>query len=167
MFEFFDDLAPENEERLSDKRADKIKTCVLSRIEEDKPMKKHFRIKPFVIAAAITATGAASVVTANAATDGAVVNGLSKTFSFFINGEEVSGTITAYEKSDGTVTCVELDIPDGALSDDTVGYIVLDEDESDNITVTPIESEGLPVAISFDEDNFTAVWESPEGLDKT
>lgn len=67
MFEFFDDLAPENEERISNKRADKIKASVLSRIEEEKPMKKLFRIKPLLIAAAVMTTGAVSAVSAGAA----------------------------------------------------------------------------------------------------
>lgn len=68
MFEFFDTLAPENAERLSETRADKIKASVLSRIKEERPMKKHFSIKPFVIAAAIMTTGAVSVIGASAAT---------------------------------------------------------------------------------------------------
>lgn len=75
MFEFFEKLealAPENEERLPDKRVDKIKASVLSRIEEDKPMKKHFTIKPLLIAAAITATSAISAISAGAVTTPAV-----------------------------------------------------------------------------------------------
>lgn len=71
MFEFLEKLealAPENEERLPDDRVDKIKASVLSRIEEDKPMKKHFTIKPLLIAAVITATGAISALSAGAVT---------------------------------------------------------------------------------------------------
>lgn len=68
------------EETMPNPNADDIKTAVLSRIEEDKPL-KHFKIKPFLIAAAITATGAASLVTANAATDNAITNYLMRTFS--------------------------------------------------------------------------------------
>lgn len=68
MFEFFDTLAPENAERLSETRADKIKVSVLSRIKEERPMKKHFGIKTLVVAAAIMTTGAVSVVSASAAT---------------------------------------------------------------------------------------------------
>ncbi len=72
MFEILETLSPENEERLPDKRVDKIKASVLSRIEEDKPMKKHFTIKPLLIAAAITATGAISALSAGAVTTPAV-----------------------------------------------------------------------------------------------
>ncbi len=72
MFEILETLSPENEERLPDKRLDKIKASVLSRIEEDKPMKKHFTIKPLLIAAAITATGAISALSAGAVTTPAV-----------------------------------------------------------------------------------------------
>lgn len=69
MFEFFDTIVPENEEHISDKRTEKIRSSVLSRIEEDKPMKKHFTIKPLLVAAAIMTTGAISVISAGAATN--------------------------------------------------------------------------------------------------
>ncbi len=88
-----------DEETTTDKSAENIKTAVLSRIEEEKPM-KHFTIKPLIIAAAITATGALSLVTANAATDGAVMEGITKTFSFILNGEEMEGTVTEYTVGD-------------------------------------------------------------------
>ena len=68
MFEFFDTISPENEEQISETRTQKIKASVLSRIEEEKPMKKHFSLKPFVIEAAIMTTGAVSVLGASAAT---------------------------------------------------------------------------------------------------
>ncbi|MDE7229713.1 MAG: hypothetical protein K2N56_04465 [Oscillospiraceae bacterium] len=68
MFEFFDTLAPENAERLSETRTDRIKASVLSRIKEERPMKKHFGIKTLVVAAAIMTTGAVSVIGASAAT---------------------------------------------------------------------------------------------------
>lgn len=139
MFEFFDDLAPENEERISDKRADKIKASVLSRIEEDKPMKKLFRIKPLIVAAAIAVTGAASVVTANAATDGAVADGISKVISFVLNGERVTGEFTAYETEDGVnVNEVQIDLPDGALDGEETFCITEYGDDGDfNIIVIP------------------------------
>lgn len=75
MFEFFDIFeicSPENEEQISETRVNNIKASVLSRIsqiEEEKPMKKHFSIKPFVIAAAVMTTGAVSVLGASAATN--------------------------------------------------------------------------------------------------
>ncbi len=69
MFEFFDTIVPENEEQLSDMRTEKIRSSVLSRIKEDKPMKKHFTIKPLLVAAAIMTTGAISVISAGAATN--------------------------------------------------------------------------------------------------
>lgn len=69
MFEFFDTIVPENEEYISNARAEKIRSSVLSRIEEDKPMKKHFTIKPLLVAAAIMTTGAISVISAGAATN--------------------------------------------------------------------------------------------------
>ncbi len=76
-----------DEETTADKSAENIKTAVLSRIEEEKPM-KHFTIKPLLIAAAITATGAVTLATANAATDGAVVDKMVRTFTLILNGGE-------------------------------------------------------------------------------
>lgn len=76
MFEFFDEFAPENLEQISQTRVDRTKTSVLSKIENDDPdkydkeelpMKKHFAIKPFLIAAAVAVTGAVGAVSAGAA----------------------------------------------------------------------------------------------------
>lgn len=89
-----------DEEQAADVNAEDIKTAVLSRIEEDKSM-KHFSVKPFIIAAAIAVTGIASVVTANAAADGAVIDGIAKTFSLWVGGTEVTGRITEYTAEDG------------------------------------------------------------------
>lgn len=138
MFEFFDNIAPENTERISDKRADKIKASVLSRIEEDKPMKKHFGIKPLIIAAAVAVTGAASVVTANAATNGAVAEKITKTISFVLNGESVNGEITVYETEDGVNTTeVQIELPDNALCGEGTFYIVDDGDgEYDVVSIS-------------------------------
>lgn len=62
----------------SSDRAEIIKADVLSRIEREKPM-KNFRIKPLIIAAAITAVGAASIaITVNASTDGEAVDEMSR-----------------------------------------------------------------------------------------
>lgn len=142
-----------DEETAADKSAENIKTAVLSRIEEEKPM-KHFTIKPLLIAAAIAATGALSVVTANAATDGAVMDGIAKTFSFFVNGVEVSGTITEYTvDDDGKVTEIELELPDdasGAMTiivegDDVDGMKIVD---SDKIAFTD-DGEIDPLFIDF------------------
>lgn len=58
-----------------DCESESIKSVVLSRIKENTTM-KHIRIKPFVIAAAVTATAAASFVTANAATGGAIARAI-------------------------------------------------------------------------------------------
>lgn len=118
-----------DEEKTADKSAENIKTAVLSRIEEEKPMKR-FNIKPLLIAAAITATGAVSIVTANAATDGAVMDGLAKTFSFILNGEEVQGTITEYAVGDdGKASQIEFDLPDDA---DGNGMHIIVEGEGDD-----------------------------------
>ncbi len=90
MFEFLETLAPENEERLPDKRVDKIKASVLSRIEEDKPMKKHFTIKPLVIAAIISTVAAATVV----GTSAAMESGL---FKLQVNGQVIENDVDLSE----------------------------------------------------------------------
>lgn len=145
MFEFFDNIAPENAEQISQTRADKIKASVLSRIEEDKPMKKHFSIKPFLIAAAVAVTGAVSVVTANAATDGAIINNAKKHFFFTFGDNECSGTVTYYETEDGEkTTMVEIDLPEDGTFDgtnfsimnDNTGYYIVNEDGESDLILT-------------------------------
>lgn len=119
-----------DEETDAEKSAENIKTAVLSRIEEEKPM-KHFTIKPLLIAAAVTATAAVSVVTANAATDGAVMDGIAKTFSFILNGEKVEGTIKEYTVGDdGKVTEIEMELPEDVLGDNTTIIIEGDDGEA-------------------------------------
>lgn len=136
-----------DEEPTADKSAGNIKTAVLSRIEEDKPM-KHFNIKPLLIAAAVAVTGAASLVTANAATDGAVMDGIAKTFSFIVNGQEVQGTITEYEVGDGgKAERIEFDLPEDAVPE---GYgIVIEADGGEGFKI--IGEDG--VIYSTDGDN--------------
>lgn len=103
-----------DEEQTAEKSTENIKTAVLSRIEEDKKM-KHFSIKPFIIAAAIAATGAVSVVTANAATDGAVIDNIVRTFSFWVGGTEVTGRVIEYTDEDGnTYGRIEVELPESA-----------------------------------------------------
>lgn len=166
-----------SEEIVSDKSAEGIKTAVLLRIEEEKPM-KHFNIKPLIIAAAITATGALSLVTANAATDGAVMEGIKKTFSFTVNGKEVEGTITEYVAGDdGNVTEVEFDLPDGAeksgitvaVEGDDGDVKIFTGDEvvyGDNVKIDLPDSEeegDITIAVVNDEDDVTMFSEDEVG----
>lgn len=104
-----------DEEQTAGKSAENIKTAVLSRIKEDKTM-KHFKIKPLLIAAAITATGVLSAVAANAATDGAVWDGIVETFTFFVNGTEVTATVTEYTEggSEEKLRRIEFQLPEDA-----------------------------------------------------
>lgn len=67
------------DESLSENRARKIKYSVLARVEGEKPMKKNFKFKPLVIAAAAAATMALSVVTVNGATNGAFISKIFRT----------------------------------------------------------------------------------------
>lgn len=146
-----------DEEAATDESTEKIKTAVLSRIEEEKPMKR-FTIKPLIIAAAITATGALSLVTANAATDGAVMDGIKKTFSLIMNGEEMEGTITEYTVGDdGKVAEINVDLPDGSApngiiitieGDDVDGMTILN---SDKLVFTEDVEKGSPIIDYFSE----------------
>lgn len=65
MFNFFENCALENEEKLSEERAENIKTEVLSRIKEEKTM-KHPAFKTFSLAAIIAAALAVSAMAAGA-----------------------------------------------------------------------------------------------------
>ena len=122
MFEIFDILevlTPENEEQLSETRVNNIKASVLSRIsqiEEEKTMKKHFSIKPFVIAAAIMTTGAVSVLGASAATNKNVSD---RTVPFTItyqqtNSADLSEVYYTYKTLGeiGTIEITEKNIPE-------------------------------------------------------
>lgn len=79
MFEFFEKITPENAEKISEARADRIKTSVLSRIDfdnsdkEERPMNKHIKIKPLIIAAAVATTGLTTLASANTVDGGAFV----------------------------------------------------------------------------------------------
>lgn len=66
MYDILKKYPPQNEEKLSDKRANDIKAAVLSRIKEEKAMKKHFSIKTISIAAAVVTTAAVSAMIASA-----------------------------------------------------------------------------------------------------
>lgn len=118
MYKFFKHCKMHDVENISEERLAAIKSSVLSRVnqsEEELPMKKHFSIKPLLIAAAVSATAVASLATANAATDGAVMDGISKTFTFMLNGNEVDGEFITYATSDGNnVEELILAIPDDA-----------------------------------------------------
>lgn len=59
-----------DEESPTNGDSESVKTAVLSRIEKENTRMKRFRIKPLIIAAAVSVTAAASIVTANAATGG-------------------------------------------------------------------------------------------------
>ena len=65
MFEYFDECEFECEQ-LSDSRKSRITASVLSQIKEERPMKKHIKIKPLIIAAAVAVLAAATAITAGA-----------------------------------------------------------------------------------------------------
>lgn len=131
MYNFFKHCKMHDAENISEERISAVKSSVLSQVnqsEEDIPMKKHFSVKPLLIAAAVSATAVASVATANAATDGAIMDGISKTFTFMLNGREVTGEITSYTTDGDAEIKFEIDIPDGDLVNGDEFAITIDED---------------------------------------
>lgn len=117
MFEeFFRDVAPAEEE-LSPKRIADIKSAVMKRVSqesEDKTMKKHNFFRPLLIAAAAVSVSAVSLVTANAATNGAVVDGITKMFTVIVNGEKytVEAKYSKYDEGDMHIEQYEMEVPD-------------------------------------------------------
>jgi len=89
---FFEEHKLDNIERLSENRVNKVKYSVLSRVEGDKPMKKRFKFKPLVIAAAMIATAMASSLVTLAAGNGQT------TYSVKINGENVPFKVEIVEE---------------------------------------------------------------------
>lgn len=156
MYNFFSNCKIRGEKKISKKRRNAVKSSVLSRIdllEEEKPMKKHFAIRPLIVAAAISATAVASLATANAATNGAIVDGITKTFSYIINGTEVECEIATISAEDGDVTELTISIPDDA---DIYNYTI--EEGGGNLTFK--DGEGNSIVFVGGDDvnvNFTTV----------
>lgn len=172
MFEeFFRDNAPADIGELSDKRKADIKAAVMKRVSqesEDKNMKKHNFFRPLLIAAAAVSVSAVSLVTANAATNGAVVDGITKMFTIIVNGEEytVEAKYSEYDEGDMHIEQYEMEVP-GSDGDDTIGYSfifssdgeesidpdILDNiDFSDYVDVTVLDDEDIDTSSLSEED---------------
>lgn len=102
----FKEILPLIKEELSDETKEKIKMSVRENIvcndesEEIRMKTKKTRIRPLIIAAAIVAISAASVVSVNAATDGALFSKI----KVIINGEEVEKEAEIIDNGDGSIT---------------------------------------------------------------
>ncbi|MDE6731304.1 MAG: hypothetical protein K2J77_00310 [Oscillospiraceae bacterium] len=66
MREYFDNIPLDDEEKLSEKRINNIKTSVLSRVKEEKAMSKRTTIRTITIAVAAATTAALSAIIASA-----------------------------------------------------------------------------------------------------
>lgn len=88
MRRFFKEHRLDNDS-LSEDRINKIRCSVLSQVKGDKPVKKRFKFKPLVIAAAAIATMAMSAVTVNALSSG-------DNPPIKINGKTVDAYFTSY-----------------------------------------------------------------------
>lgn len=132
MFDgFFENKELLNANALSHERTDKIKAAVLKELKEseDKPMKKINIVKPFIIAAAVAALGAGSLVSANAATDGELFQSFTKMFKVTVNGEEreVEGECRTYQKDGQTVYEYEFKFDDDEIGEKGGSFIIAAE----------------------------------------
>lgn len=171
MFEeFFRDSAPADIGELSDKRKADIKAAVMKRVSqesEDKNMKKHNFFRPLLIAAAAVSVSAVSLVTANAATNGAVVDGITKMFTIIVNGEQytVEAKYSEYDEGDMHIEQYEMDVP--GSNGDIIGYSFIfstDSEEgidpdifdhldfSDYVDVTVLDDEDIDTSSLSEED---------------
>lgn len=113
---FFEKTAPQNEARIDPDREQKISRAVMERVmeSEENNMNKRRIFKPLLVAAAIVSVSAMSLVTANAATNGAVAEKLTELFTVFVNGEpmEVEVNVSEYDEGDVHVKEYSFDVPD-------------------------------------------------------
>lgn len=98
MFEdFFAECKPKDKIRPSKKRFNKNIAAVRSLIKSERGStmaKRKLRFKPLIITAAVIITSVVSLLTVNAATNGALVK-------FFMGGEEIEGGYRDYVDHDG------------------------------------------------------------------
>lgn len=148
MFEdFFEKNAPADEEIPDAERSEQIKAAVMERIaqeSEEKKMKHRF-LRPFIIAAAVVSVSAASLVTANAATDGAVIDTITKVITIFVDGKEVEIEAEYSEytmEGGGKAEVLSFDLPDDAVSG-VDGLAIAVEADSD-----------IPTEITFSSEDF-------------
>lgn len=157
--EFFRDIAPADIEELSSERGESIKSAVMKRVSresEDKSMKKHNFFRPLLIAAAAVSVSAVSLVTANAATNGAVVDGITRMFTIIVNGEEITveAKYSEYDKDGMHIEQYKMDVPD---SDGKYSFIFATDGEDgiapdilDNVDVTDSFEVTVPDDINID-----------------
>lgn len=142
---FFEDKKPVDLEQVSTERAQNIKAAVMERIaheSEENKMKKRTFIRPLLVAAAAVSVSAVSLVTANAATNGAVVDGVTKIFTVFINGEpaDIEAKYTAYDVDGTHIEQYELEIPGGDESEDVAISYIYNGDDLDGVDFESFDS---------------------------
>lgn len=163
MFEeFFRDNSPADIEELSPERKADIKAAVMKRVSqesEDKSMKKHNFFRPLLIAAAAVSVSAVSLVTANAATNGAVVDGITKMFTIIVNGEEytVEARYSEYDEDGMHIEQYEMEVPGSNGDDMTIGYsFIFSEDGEEGIDPDILDnldmSDYVDVTVLSDEE---------------
>ncbi len=112
---FFEKTAPQNGVRVDPNREKRISRAVMERVmeSEENNMNKRRIFKPLLVAAAIVSVSAVSLVTANAATDGAVADKITQLFTVFINGEpmEIEADVSEYDEGDVHVKEYSFNVP--------------------------------------------------------
>lgn len=140
MYKFFAKHKPYSGEIIPEERLSAIKSSVLSRVnqsEEDIPMKKHFSVKPLIIAAAISTTAVASLITANAASDLSTDKHIT---------EETQPNITQNDTTAPTDTDAEKTQPDLTENDTTTPNDTT-EDESTYKRLPEIPAKYLHITV--------------------
>ncbi len=126
MFErYYDKYEQIGAERLPKRRVKQIKAEVLKLARRDAGAKRY-RLKPVLIAAAVASTCAASLVTVNAANDGALIK-------FVLGGEELCGYYNSYVDDEGyRRISFSAELP---IDADNYAIITDVDAESDNVKV--------------------------------
>lgn len=169
MYDFFKKNPLENEKKLSENRVNKVKYSVLSRIEEEVPMKKRFKIKPLIVAAIMAVTAVVLAITVGAADDGQTTP-----YAVKINGKDVPFTVEVtrgpdyqytYNHSDKTVTVhdettiIKFELPEE--------IVVGGEREVTDIHIETVDENGLNVKLTdTGYSNYVIIYGLPFGIKK-
>ena len=142
MFEdFFENNAPVDEEKPNPARTEQIKAAVMERIsldnaESQEKKMKHKFMRPFVIAAAVAAVGAGSLVSANAANNGIVADTITKISSNADQPEawkevDENGNVVYYTLPDDKSDSPDLETETITSNDWSVVYYTVTDDDAD------------------------------------
>lgn len=170
---------PRNMADEDDFSIDSISLSVQNKLENEKghiTMTKK-RIKPLLIVAAAVATAAVSMISVNAATDGAITDAVENTVSkvkMFINGEEVEADAylvdSGVDENGNEYSVYRFDVDDdtsmAVAVEEGEGEGTLVQYESDELDLSDGEYYRKDITMEFDGENVeeeqSGVTEAPE-----